>query len=69
MGTTGTIILIVCVMAVALIATFWVGFSKENKEENAAYDAKPLAKWKRLLWIYAATLVAVVAVFFLLLRK
>lgn len=69
MSTIGMIALVMVVMAAALIATFWVGFSKENKTENPAYDTKTMAKWRRLLLIYIVTVAAVLTVFFALLKS
>ncbi|TYP76408.1 hypothetical protein [Paenibacillus methanolicus] len=50
-------ILVIAVIAVALVATLAVGFSKENKAEDPDYDRKHGAKWKRLSILYAVVTV------------
>jgi heme/copper-type cytochrome/quinol oxidase subunit 2 len=45
-------ILFATIMLLAVLATFFVGFSKKNKEGNPSYDTKTKSNWSRLSWIY-----------------
>jgi formate hydrogenlyase subunit 3/multisubunit Na+/H+ antiporter MnhD subunit len=66
MNVNYLLILIFIIMIIALISTFMVGFSRENKEENPEYEKKTGAKWARLTTIYIATIAIVVVAFFML---
>lgn len=57
-------ILIFAVIAVALLATLAVGFSKENKVADPDYDRKHGSKWTRLSLLYAVvTVLSIVGLF------
>ncbi|MDQ1911934.1 hypothetical protein RAC89_16240 [Paenibacillus sp. GD4] len=50
-------ILFATVMLIAVLGTFYVGFSKKNKEGNPTYDMKTKSNWSRLSWIYLIIIV------------
>ncbi|MEI7026283.1 hypothetical protein [Paenibacillus sp. y28] len=45
-------LLILLVAVVAVIMTFRVGMSRENKEGNPTYDYKTRGNFVRLTWLY-----------------
>lgn len=68
MNVTVMLLVVFAVMVVALVATFMVGFSKGNQQENPSYMQKTGSKWLRLTLLYAVTVVAIVAVFIALVK-
>ena len=68
MNVTAMLIVVFAVMVVALVATFMVGLSKGNQQEDPGYMQKTGAKWLRLMLLYAVATIAIVAVFIALVR-
>jgi formate hydrogenlyase subunit 3/multisubunit Na+/H+ antiporter MnhD subunit len=67
MGMVWLLLLVVIVMLSGLIATFIIGQSKSNREENPNYDQNTGRKWIRLSGIYiiSIVLVAILLIIFL----
>lgn len=55
--------LVFVVMAIALVATLMVGFSKSNQEENPEYMKRTGRNWAKLGAIYAVCIVVVALIF------
>lgn len=60
------LILVFIVMAVALVATLMVGFSKSNREENPEYTRRTGRNWAKLSALYVVCVIAVALVFIIL---
>lgn len=63
MNVEWLIVLVVIIMAIALVATLQVGFSRGNKEENPDYMKKTGRNWAKLSALYAVCVIVVVLVF------
>jgi TRAP-type C4-dicarboxylate transport system permease small subunit len=67
MGDMYNYVIMIAVILIGAIATFMVGFSKENKEEGYEYEKKAGVHWIKLTWFYVISIVGcVLAVFFFL---
>ncbi|UVI30098.1 hypothetical protein [Paenibacillus spongiae] len=63
------IVLVIVFMVLALVTTFLVGFSKENKEGSPTYEQKTGAKWARLSSFYVIATIVCLAIFFMILMN
>ncbi|MCQ6561446.1 hypothetical protein [Paenibacillus mendelii] len=61
--------LVIVFMVLALITTFLVGFSKENKEGSPTYEQKTGAKWARLSSFYIIAAVVCLAIFLMIMMN
>lgn len=66
MNVGGLLALVFVVMAVALVATLMVGFSKSNREENPDYMKRTGRNWAKLGMLYVICILAVALVFIIL---
>ncbi|MWV43174.1 hypothetical protein GRF59_05980 [Paenibacillus sp. HJL G12] len=55
--------LVIGVAVLALITTFLVGFSAENKKKNPNYEKKTKSNITRLTSIYAVTIILAIVAF------
>ncbi|MGN7356359.1 hypothetical protein ACTHPF_03270 [Paenibacillus sp. SAF-054] len=56
-------VLVIGVAVLALVTTFWVGFSAENKKKNPNYVKKTKHNIAKLTTIYAVTIVIAIVAF------
>jgi NADH:ubiquinone oxidoreductase subunit 3 (subunit A) len=63
------LIITLVVVLFGAVATVMIGNSKENKEENTAYDKKTGEYWIRLSVVYGVSIVLGIVVFLLYMFK
>lgn len=60
--------LVIGILLIGLVATLWIGASKENREGNPAYDRNSLPNWVRLTAIYVVATAGFIAVLLWMMR-
>jgi hypothetical protein len=55
-------------LSVGIVATIWIGQSRENQTENPAYGQRMTRNWRRLAWLYLFGIVGFLSVLLWLMK-